>query len=346
MPRRLLPDAVTVNAFRRGLLLWYARRRRALPWRRTRDPYRIWVSEIMLQQTRVATVIPYYRRWIRQFPTVQALARASQARVLKWWEGLGYYARARHLHRAAKQVAREGLPATAAQWQTLPGVGPYTAAAIASMAFGEAVPVVDGNVARVLARVFGIRQNVRRPATLRRLRSLAADLIPATRPGDFNQALMELGALVCRPVGPRCGECPLRRVCRAPGDGLPNRGRRPGIQPVVITAAAVWRGRRLLVRQRPARGSLGGLWELPVVAGGRELFRIRYPIMNQRVTLRVVSGPVVRRGRWIRRSDLARLAFPAGQRRAIERLFSAQDQDRALGFVQEFLNDVAEKGRG
>ncbi len=289
----------------------------------------------MLQQTRVETVRAYYRRWLREFPTVQSLARASEARVLKLWEGLGYYARARNLHKAAKILAarttRRAVPATFAAWRELPGIGRYTAAAIASIAFGERVPVVDGNVARVLARVFAIRDNVKLPATADRLFALAQELIPVSNAGDFNQAMMELGALVCLPANPRCEACPLRRVCQAPGDALPNRGARPKIKAVVVTAAAVRDGDRLLVRQRPATGALAKMWELPAARGGRELFRIRYTIMNQRVTLRVVNGTpggIGKRGgggQWIRRRDLERLAFPAGQRRAIERLFSAED---------------------
>ena len=235
----------------------------------------------MLQQTRVESVRAHYRRWLRVFPTAPSLARASEARVLKMWEGLGYYARARHLHAAAKRVARSSWPTTAAAWQQLPGIGRYTAAAIASIAFGERVPVVDGNVARVLARVFAIRQNVKRPATLDRMYALARELMPATRAGDFNQALMELGALVCRPVRPQCGGCPLRRVCRAPGDALPNRGRRPKMTAVVMTAAAVRAGSRLLVQQRPATGALAGMWELPAARGGRSCRRRRWRSLSR-----------------------------------------------------------------
>src|SRR5579859_1044270 len=232
MATRFHTPAVRVNprvrqAFHRNLLRWYRRHHRKLPWRATPDPYRIWVSEIMLQQTRVETVRPYYARWLRAFPTVQALARAEEDRVLKLWEGLGYYSRARNLHRAAKLVvgrarppgapkpgtkrtARPAVPTTAAKLLELPGIGRYTAGAIASIAFNERVPLVDGNVARVFARIFAIRANIKSPRTLQSLWDLAGNLLPDTNPGDFNQALMELGALVCTPTNPRCDTCPMR----------------------------------------------------------------------------------------------------------------------------------------
>ena len=224
-------------------------------------------SEIMLQQTRVEAVREHYRRWLREFPNVTSLAKASPARVLKMWEGLGYYTRARNLHKAAGQI--DALPRTFAEWRELPGIGRYTAAAIASIAFDERVPVVDGNVARVLARVFGIRDNVKKPATLDRMFALAQELMPASRAGDFNQAMMELGALVCLPANPKCQECPLRRVCKAPGGTLPNRGRPTRLKDVTVTAAAVRDGGRVLVRQRPPTGPLARMWELPEVANGQ-----------------------------------------------------------------------------
>lgn len=319
-----------VNAFQRALPRWYHRHRRALPWRRTRDPYKIWVSEIMLQQTRVEVVMPYYRRWLRAFPTVHALARAPYSRVLKQWEGLGYYSRARNLHAAARLIARTGQ-----EWRShqqlwaLPGIGRYTAAAIASIAFGEPVPVVDGNVARVFARVFCRRENVKLPRTLDRFFSLAHTLMPATAPGDYNQALMELGALVCTPLNPRCAACPLRRVCQAHARGevarFPNRGPRPPPQAATESVAWVRRADTVLVRRRPRTGLLAGMWELPgldrtVFRPGRELCVIRHTITNRRVTLRV-RACVLRRPavgcRWVNRRNLRRLTVPAAHRKAL-----------------------------
>jgi A/G-specific adenine glycosylase len=332
------------RAFGRDLPAWYQRHRRDLPWRRTRDPYRIWVSEIMLQQTRVEVVRDFYRRWTRALPTVAALARAPYPVVLKLWEGLGYYRRARHLHTAARVLARTSagaLPRTSAELRQLPGIGPYTAAAIASIAFQEPVPVVDGNVARVLARVLAWRVDVTTPAAHRQLAALAQALLPtapgAASPGDFNQAMMELGALVCVPANPRCAACPLRRVCRARRDGLtavlPNRGGPRRCAAVALTAALVRRrDGRVLVRRRGARGQLAGLWELPLLPDpalrpGRLLFRVAYTITQRRITLAVhaAQGRDGARlpGRWIGRGDLRRLAFPAGQRRALARAFSA-----------------------
>lgn len=246
---------------------------RELPWRETRDPYAIWVSEVMLQQTRVATVIPYYRRWLDRFPTVEALAAAPIDDVLAAWSGLGYYSRARNLRRGAAEVmARYGgrVPDDPDQLRALPGVGAYTAGAIASIAFGRPEPVVDGNVARVLARVFAIDDDIKAAATRRRLWDLAARLVPADAPGDFNQGIMELGATVCTPRAPRCGACPLSGVCRARAAGraseLPvTRPRRRAGELPVIDVVAAWlvRRRRVLLVRRAGRGLYAGLWELP-----------------------------------------------------------------------------------
>ncbi|MFQ5697652.1 MAG: A/G-specific adenine glycosylase [Myxococcota bacterium] len=256
-------------AIQRSLLAWYDRHRRDLPWRRTRDPYRIWLSEAMLQQTRVETVIPYYERFLARFPSVDALARADEQEVLRAWSGLGYYSRARHLHRAAGLVVSEfggELPSDEPSLRALPGVGAYTAGAIRSIAFDQAAPVVDGNVTRVLARLFALP----RPEP-REIWSRAAALVPERRAGDFNQALMELGATLCTPRSPGCARCPWSRLCRARAQGSPEaipeaRPRRPPI-PVRALCGAVARGRMLLLWKRPSRGLLGGLWELPSMEG-------------------------------------------------------------------------------
>src|SRR5512136_569268 len=217
--RRSAPAAeVTERALRRALLGWYARRRRALPWRGVRDPYRIWVSEVMLQQTRIATATPYYHAFLGRFPTLAALARARPADVLEAWSGLGYYRRARSLHAAAREVVREHggrVPDDPAAFERLPGVGRYTAGAVLSIAYGRPLPALDGNAARVLSRLEALPATMRDPAGARRLWALAAARVPADRPGDWNQALMELGATVCTPRAPRCAACPLRRHCRA-----------------------------------------------------------------------------------------------------------------------------------
>jgi A/G-specific adenine glycosylase len=214
---RKLP-AKGIPAFQRRLLGWYRRRKRDLPWRRTRDPYRIWLAEIMLQQTRVAAVVPYYRRFLRRFPTLGALAGARSEQVLRLWAGLGYYSRARHLHRAAKEiVARHGgrFPRELEAALRLPGIGRYTAAAVLSMAYGLPEAVLDGNVARVLARLGGLRGDLRAPRRWKHLQSAAQELLEPAAAGDWNQAMMELGATVCTPRSPRCGACPVSRWCRA-----------------------------------------------------------------------------------------------------------------------------------
>ncbi len=255
------------------LLRWYARCRRDLPWRRTRDPYRIWISEVMLQQTRAEVVVPYYRRFLRAFPTVQALAAAPEQEVLRLWAGLGYYARARNLHRAAREVVRRGgFPATAAEWRKLPGVGRYTAAAVASIAFGQDELAVDSNVLRVGLRLVGLRASPAEAAARRAVEATLRAVLPAGRAGDFNQALMDLGATVCLPRAPRCEACPVSASCRAHTRGLADRlplQRPQPPRPHRRFVAALVRdgaGRVLLVRQ-PSPGLWGGLWTLPYVPG-------------------------------------------------------------------------------
>ena len=253
-----------------ALLAWYGRHGRDLPWRRTRDPYAVWVSEIMLQQTRVDQAGPYFERFMKRFPSLSALARASLEEVLKAWEGMGYYARARNLHRAARLVVSEGegrLPEEARELRALPGIGAYTAAAVASIAFGKDEAVVDGNVARVLSRLFAVPGDPKRGEAAGRIRGLAEALLPPGRAGTFNQALMDLGALVCTPAKPRCGACPVRARCAARARG--ETGRFPetpprGAPPLRHAVAGILRrrGRVLLVR-RPPEGLLGGLYGFP-----------------------------------------------------------------------------------
>jgi A/G-specific adenine glycosylase len=259
-----------VKPLRRRLLRWYRRNRRDLPWRRTDDPYAIWISETMLQQTRVDTVIPYYERFMSRFPTASALADAPSEDVMEHWAGLGYYRRARNLHAAARVVVDEhggSLPDDVEALLGLPGVGRYTAGAVASIAFDRPAPIVDGNVARVLARLLDLREDVGKPATQRRLWETAEELARGPSPGDLNQALMELGALVCTPKQPDCATCPVAGDCQARAAGhaesLPIKT--PARKPTPVEASCAWlvrRGRVLVVR-RPPEGLLGGLFELP-----------------------------------------------------------------------------------
>ncbi|HEX2569961.1 MAG TPA: A/G-specific adenine glycosylase [Polyangia bacterium] len=264
------PSVEDVTSLRAALIAWYRRHQRDLPWRRTRDPYAIWVSEIMLQQTRVETVTPRYERWLERFPTVQALAETPLDDVLAEWAGLGYYARARNLHAAAKEVAEHyggELPDDPAAIRALPGVGRYTAGAILSLAFGRAEPVLDGNVTRVLSRLFRVEGDPRTAAVQERLWALAGSLVAEGQAGDVNQGLMELGATLCTPRSPACLVCPVVRFCGARQEGMVSAypgGSRPVATRQVeqVSVALVRKGRVLLVR-RPPYGLWGGLYELP-----------------------------------------------------------------------------------
>jgi A/G-specific adenine glycosylase len=263
MSRRPSPSIPRV---RRLLLRHYDEHRRALPWRDVSDPYGTWVSEVMLQQTRVETVIPYYLRWMDRFPSLDTLADAPEDDVLELWKGLGYYSRARNLQSAARLVRERHdgrLPREVAELSELPGIGTYTAGAIASIAFGARAPAVDGNTRRVLCRLF----NLPSPSP-DQLHDLADAVVDPRRPGDFNQALMDLGAIVCTPRSPRCGSCPLSKDCRAAAEGvaesrpLPTRRARPPERAFAVAVLVDPRGRALLVR-RPPRGLLAGLWAFP-----------------------------------------------------------------------------------
>lgn len=328
-----------VPALRARLLSQYDREARDLPWRGETDPYRIWVSEVMLQQTRVETVTRYYEAWLQQFPDVATLADASEDRVMKAWEGLGYYRRARSLHRAASVVRdRHGgsLPPDPESLLGLPGVGVYTAGAIASIAFGVVTPAVDGNVRRVLARLFD------EPApTDRWLQERASELVDPDRPGDWNQALMELGATVCVPRAPRCDRCPIAQLCLARAAGTekerPVPGQKARVRAVRIPVAVlVWGGRVLLCR-RPSEGLLGGMWAFPEGEGPEVAEQIGAAVSGRGVALDPVrhrfthldatylptvcglkSAPVgaPRDGhRWVKPKEVARLALPVAQQK-------------------------------
>lgn len=254
------------------LLAWYAKNKRTLPWRDSprADAYAVWVSEIMLQQTRVETVIPYFERWMRLFPTVQALAEASEQDVLNAWEGLGYYSRARNLHKAAKIVAEEHggrLPQSMAELLKLPGIGRYTAGAIASIAFRADEPALDGNLKRVYARLFDVAEPVDSPRGEKLLWEIARQNLPKGRAGDFNQALMDLGSAICLPKNPRCLLCPVMDLCTARENSTqelrPVRKPKKSSPHHVHAAGVIVRRGKVLLAQRPSKGLLGGMWEFP-----------------------------------------------------------------------------------
>lgn len=267
--REVLP--VDVAALHRSLLAWFDQAKRPLPWRATRDPYAIWLSEVMAQQTRVETVIPYYQKFLSYYPTVRHLAEAPLEEVLGHWSGLGYYRRARMLHRTAQDVlARHAgaFPGTRDELEALPGIGPYTAGAVASIAFDEAASVVDGNVVRVFARLFDDDTDARTPRGMKQFRARADELVPRERPGDWNQALMELGATVCTPREPRCMLCPASSQCAGRANGtaaeLPKLSKKPKPVPTAFDALVLADGESVLLAERQPEGLFGGLLEPPL----------------------------------------------------------------------------------
>lgn len=296
-----------IPAFRKALLDWYRRAKRDLPWRRTADPYAIWISEIMLQQTRVAAVIPYYERFLEVYPDFRALAAAPEQELLRMWAGLGYYSRARNVQKAAQQMVElGGFPETYDSIRELAGIGDYTAAAVASIAFDLPHAVLDGNVMRVLARVGNDASEIARMATRKRMQEEAQRLLDPKHPGEFNQALMELGATVCLPKQPLCGECPVQRMCEGRAEGrereLPVKGRKANTVKVERTLYVIRKGDTVLAWQRGEESSqLRGFWELPEphhlgeVEGARNVGNFRHSITNHQYFFHVVEARILRK---------------------------------------------------
>ncbi|MSV30143.1 MAG: A/G-specific adenine glycosylase [Bryobacterales bacterium] len=315
---------------------WYTNNFRDLPWRRTRDPYAIWVSEIMLQQTRVETVIPYYERFLARFPDVAALARASEADVLSAWSGLGYYSRARNLQRAACQIAKAGsFPRDFESILALPGIGAYTAAAVASIAFGEPRAAVDGNVLRVLSRIGNDSSDIGSQASKAAFQSQADALLDRKDPATFNQAMMELGATVCLPRAPRCLLCPVSAFCEARKEGtenqLPIKLRRAAMDEVEMTVAIVENAGRILMWKRESRGMMAGFWELPEAGLLPTLKRLRaagafmHTIMNRRYRVQVIAGRLAKapaRFQWIAMEALPTMPVSTIARKALAKCTS------------------------
>jgi A/G-specific adenine glycosylase len=354
-----------MEAVRKALPVWFDSHARRMPWRENRSAYRVWISEIMLQQTRVETVRDYFVRFIKRFPDVGSLARSPLEDVLKAWEGLGYYSRARNLHAAAKVIVQEldgQLPSRREELLKLPGIGPYTAGAIASIAFGADEPVLDGNVKRVLCRLLAIAEDPRRPETEKKLWRLAGRMLPAGQGGDFNEALMDLGATICTPSTPRCEQCPVSSACKARSLGrensLPVKAPKKKIPHRDIAAALIRRRGRILIDRRKPQGLLGGLWELPggkvepgetpaqaVVREVREEVGLEVEVLEHltsvdhayshfRITLHVYVCKALRgRARaiqpeavkWIRPDQLEQYAFPAANHKVFSVLRRRSD---------------------
>jgi A/G-specific adenine glycosylase len=376
---KLSPQAQTTA---RALLRWYAGNARRLPWRGRKDPYAVWVSEIMLQQTRVEAVIPYYRPWMKRFPRMKDLAAASTDEVLQLWEGLGYYRRALNLLRAAKRLVAQGkdsLPRNARELEQLPGIGRYSAAAISALAFGQDEVAIDGNLQRVLARLVDLRVDPRTPAGERRIRTHAEDLLPRGKAAAFNQALMDLGAMVCLARAPKCGSCPIRSGCLAFARRTQDRRpvRRPKAEvPHRVVGAAVLRSRgKVLIARRLEGRLLGGLWEFPggkrergeslaacvrrelreelgiTVGVGARLGVFRHAYTHYRVTVHAYEcnlargRPVARvhsAVRWVRPEQLGE--FPMGKvDRAIARKLQAAGMADLAGPVGPGVRQAREK---
>lgn len=354
-PKFTLPPAAVSK-----LVRWFQRNQLPMPWRKTRDPYAIWISEAMLQQTQIKTVIPYYHKFLKRFPTTKALAQAPMDDVLKTWEGLGYYSRARNLHRAAQMLVRDSggrLPQEEADLRKLPGIGRYTAAAIASMAFHRPVPVLDGNVKRVLARLCAIKKDLASKTSEDELYEILKRAIPKKYPGLFNQAMMELGQRICLPRNPHCTECPVSSHCKAYGAGtqdrLPIRTKKPQVPVYEIGIGVIWKNGKILIGRRPENGLLGGLWEFP---GGKRKHNETFEACVEREAreetgLRVRTGPYLTtvrhryshfgvvlhvfhchgpKGklrnigctdyRWVTLDEIDRYAFPTANRKIIQAL--------------------------
>ena len=342
------------------LLDWYARNQRDLPWRRHRDPYRIWVSEVLLQQTRVDQAIPYFHRFIERFPDLLTLAQARLSEVLKVCEGMGYYARARNLHKAARQLAEERrghIPDTLEELLELPGIGPNTAHALLSIGFGQSYPVLDGNVRRILSRLAGLGGDLRKQDRSRTLCTTAQNLLPKERSATFNQAMMDLGALVCTPRKPLCVECPVSSLCYACQSGkaeaFPEKPQRKSKPHYDVSAGIIMNGARILITRRFPQGLLGGLWEFPggkreqgegleaclsreimeelsiTINVGPSFLTVKHAYSHFRITLhsflcRLQQGEPQKIGcsdlRWVNVDQLDDFAFPRADRKIIEKL--------------------------
>ncbi|HJV45588.1 MAG TPA: A/G-specific adenine glycosylase [Bacillota bacterium] len=342
-----------IEAFQHDLLYWFELNLRDLPWRRDRDPYKIWVSEVMLQQTRVDTVIPYFERFLDKFPTIKQLAMASEEEVLKQWEGLGYYSRARNLHAGVREVQENyggQVPNSVKEISSIRGIGPYTAGAVLSIAYGIPEPAVDGNVMRVLSRILLITEDIAKAKTRKQIENMVRDLISRDNPSFFNQALMELGALICVPRSPKCDLCPVLKHCRAyrqdVQEELPIKGKGKPPREVKISAVCLIHEGRFFIRKRPDTGLLAGLWELPNQEGdieflvaylhseyGIQMTNYQFEWKHQHTfshlqwnmevySMDLESCPTHMIGEWVQFHELDSFTFPVSFQKIIEKLKS------------------------
>jgi A/G-specific adenine glycosylase len=349
-----------VKALQSSLVKWYDREKREMPWRNTSDPYLIWVSEVMLQQTQVTTVIPYFERWVLKFPTIESLAKAPESKVLKLWEGLGYYSRARNLQKAAQKVVAQyesQVPSKLEEIMSLPGVGRYTAGAVLSIAYEKKVPILDGNVKRILSRLLGLNENGASASSQKLLWQAAEDILPNERIGDFNQAMMELGATICLPSKPGCLFCPLDNHCyaklKAEQHLYPPAKPKAQSKKIEVSAGVIWRGGKVYIQQRLEEGLMAGLWEFPggkIEAGEtpeecliREIIEelgvkveirsklmiVKHSYTQFRVTLHVyqcrlpkgkIRAVSCQDWKWVEPSLLSQFPFPAANKRIADSL--------------------------
>ncbi len=349
-------DSSVFPNLRKKLMAWYRENARDLPWRRTRDPYSIWISEIMLQQTQVITVIPYYQRWLNNFPDVHSLADAKSDHVMSLWAGLGYYRRARMLHAAAQDVVKnfEGkIPNTVEGLTKLPGIGRYTAGAIASIAFDQAVPIVDGNVIRILTRIFAYPKDISKPKNLEEIWNLAEKLVSGKNPGTFNQAMMELGALICLPQNPDCPSCPVKTLCTAykmkSQENFPVKSAKQQITALETAALILKKQSKILCIKQPADGRWGGMWMFPHWENQKSMLRelrVSHSDLSQRLTInhtftrykiklkvyeyqQTPKGPLGffkdKEFQWLKCAELDQYAFPAPHKKIVQHLKSSNE---------------------
>ncbi len=361
MKKKLIPE------IQQSLLRWYQKEKRDLPWRKTKDPYSIWISEIMLQQTQVDTVIPYYNRWMKKFPTIQKLAKANEDVVLKHWEGLGYYSRARNIQRAAKTVEKDfggRFPKTREDLLSLPGIGLYTVGAILSIAYNKSVPLVDGNVIRVLTRIFNIHDDVLKEDTKKKIWSIAGELVPEKKAGDFNQSLMELGATLCTPGTPLCLICPVNSLCKGFKEStpslLPVKKKKMEIEKFLGWMFLIEKDGHFLLQKRKKGTVMGGLWEFPSFREGiydhpklalkaktkilcpkaelkgtvpaaftkyRGLFQLTHCPMSKSKSIKPVLEEAEETA-WAKPKDFKKYTFSAPTRKAVEKLSLSDSRNK------------------